>query len=226
MSYGEYLGAGSTITKGLWHLNGNSNDSSGNGKNGTDTNITYSLANGKFGQGAGFNGSSSKIVVASSDVGITNSFTIVSCFKSGISDIVNTTVFELRQNSGANNYIGIQGFTGSTFRVLLYNSSGTVFKDYRTSTSIAQGVFYCVIVTWDGTNLIVYLNGNKETLTKTIDTSSSQTNTNRNIYIGVEAGTGNYWNGSLDEIILENVAWSEPQIYKHTTYTRGRFGIL
>ena len=61
MSLGEYNGAGSGTTKLLAHLNGNSNDSSGNANNGSDTNITYSLANGKLGQGAGFNGSSSLI---------------------------------------------------------------------------------------------------------------------------------------------------------------------
>ena len=58
---GEYLGAGASTTKLLLHLNGKSTDSSGNGNNGTNSNITYSLANGKFGQGAGFNGSSNSI---------------------------------------------------------------------------------------------------------------------------------------------------------------------
>lgn len=43
---------------------GNSNDSSGEGNNGTDTNITYGTAYGKYGQGALFNGTTSKIVVA------------------------------------------------------------------------------------------------------------------------------------------------------------------
>lgn len=45
----------------LYHLNGNSIDYSGNGQNGADTNISYAAAYGKFGQGAAFNGSSSKI---------------------------------------------------------------------------------------------------------------------------------------------------------------------
>src|SRR6266481_77730 len=42
---------------GLWHLNGNSVDASNKNHNGTDTLIVYSLANGKLGEGAGFNGS-------------------------------------------------------------------------------------------------------------------------------------------------------------------------
>ena len=48
MSLGEYIP--NSNTKLLLHLNGNSTDSSGNGNNGTDTNITYGLGYGKFGQ--------------------------------------------------------------------------------------------------------------------------------------------------------------------------------
>lgn len=48
--------------KGHWPLNGNSNDSSGNGMNGTDNNITY--IKGKFGQSADGNGTDSYISIA------------------------------------------------------------------------------------------------------------------------------------------------------------------
>ena len=51
--------------KGYWRFNGNSNDASGNGNNGTDTAIIYSQANGRLGQGAGFNGTSSFISLGS-----------------------------------------------------------------------------------------------------------------------------------------------------------------
>ena len=57
MSLGEYLGAGSAVTKFLLHLNGNSQDSSGNSLNGTDTSMSYSKNYGRFNEGAYFNGS-------------------------------------------------------------------------------------------------------------------------------------------------------------------------
>lgn len=47
--------------KGLWHFNGDSVDSSGNGYNGADTSIVYATSSGKLGQGADFNGTNSKI---------------------------------------------------------------------------------------------------------------------------------------------------------------------
>lgn len=50
--------------KGYWKFEGNSNDYSENGNNGTDTDITYSNSAGVLGQGAGFNGTSSKITAS------------------------------------------------------------------------------------------------------------------------------------------------------------------
>jgi len=47
-----------------WRFEGNANDSTANANHGTATDVTYSTANGKFGQGGGFNGTSSKIVGA------------------------------------------------------------------------------------------------------------------------------------------------------------------
>ena len=50
-----------------YKLDGNSNDSVGT-NNGTDTAITYSVANGKINQGAGYNGSTSKITISNTSV--------------------------------------------------------------------------------------------------------------------------------------------------------------
>jgi hypothetical protein len=64
-----------------YRFNGNSNDASGNGNNGTDTNITYSQANGRLNQGAGFNGTSSRIVLGNVlNIGL-NSLTLSTWFK-------------------------------------------------------------------------------------------------------------------------------------------------
>ena len=50
----------------VYHMEGNSNDSSGNSRNGTDTSITYNSSYGRLGgQGALFNGTSSKIIIPS-----------------------------------------------------------------------------------------------------------------------------------------------------------------
>ena len=47
-----------------YRMEGNSNDSSTSGANGSDTSVSYNSSYGKFGQGASFNGSSSRIQAA------------------------------------------------------------------------------------------------------------------------------------------------------------------
>src|SRR3990172_11812228 len=54
--------SGSTNLKGHWKLDANSNDFSGSGPNGSDTDVSYVEA--KYSNGASFNGSSSKIEFA------------------------------------------------------------------------------------------------------------------------------------------------------------------
>jgi hypothetical protein len=68
--------------KGLWHLNGSSADSSGNGKNGTDAHITYSGASGKFGIGVSANADGSKIAIPANTLGTigTGDFAVVFWF--------------------------------------------------------------------------------------------------------------------------------------------------
>lgn len=59
----------------LYHLEGNSNDSSGNGDNGTDTSMTYGNSYGKIKQGAYFNGSA--YITLGTGINPSNTFTIL-----------------------------------------------------------------------------------------------------------------------------------------------------
>ena len=127
MNLGEYNGAGSSTTKLLLHLNGNSNDSSGNSNNGTDTDITYGQAYGKFGQGASFNGSSSKISLPDNfDFG-TSGLTVLSWIKT-TEETNLTTIFFVQDNDNSNNPI----------INLSINSDGTVLGQVRGQTNTAN----------------------------------------------------------------------------------------
>lgn len=92
------------LTDGLvayYKLDGNSNDIFGN--NGTDTNITYSAANGKLIQGAGFNGTSSYIVTGSNmDLSSTNVVT-VSLWTNADTSVGTKILFQHSINADANN---------------------------------------------------------------------------------------------------------------------------
>ena len=123
-----------------WKLDGNSNDAAGS-NNGTDTDITYSSGNGKIGQGAGFNGTTSKIVGQSTIILPVNA-TIACWFKvNGVPSNANIVLFgyktagnkaELSIKTGYNRGGPIQFACGDSRGSAYENfmdSSGTTFYD-------------------------------------------------------------------------------------------------
>jgi hypothetical protein len=218
---GEYIGAGSAITKGLWHLNGNSTDSSGNGNNGTDTAITYSLANGKFGQGAGFNGSSSKI-----------DYTLAQ----GVSDYTVSCWFKVTGTNLMTMWSAISGSYEDIIRQ--YATNGIVFhtnssynidpiRDIGGTCDIPAGVWHNAVLTVKITGATYtasgYVNG---LLLQTASSAYTKISWTGNHRLGGLIYENAYWgNGNLDEVIIENVAWSPEKIKKYYTFTKGRFGI-
>lgn len=213
---GEYISAGSSTTKLLLHLNGNSTDSSGNGNSGTDTAITYSLANGKLGQGARFNGSSSYIQITNSaSLVLTNNFTISLWFKPN----------NLTQN---NTYIFTKGSPGSSYGMLWEYVNDTVeffggSVDFRTGSQIVIGDtnWHNIIYTFDGTTLNGCLDGsNKISVNKS---GLSLANLTGNMFIGSASTSANFCACNIDELIIENRAWSASEIKKYYTNSLGRF---
>lgn len=228
---GEYIGAGASTTKLLLHLEGSSTDSSGNGNNGTDTNITYSQANGKFGQGALFNGSNSKITIAdNASLKPTTGFT-VSAWINKTNKTTNGVVF----NSGAENPNSPYYFSG--FRLIVSNSGGLYGQIGANNTSITvgstggtqidAGVWYHVVYTWSGTNHYLYINGTQ--IYASANTTAPSYQATNYVKIGCRALIGGsediFFGGSIDEVIVENVDWGAEKIKKYYTYSKGRFGI-
>lgn len=223
MSLGEYLGSGSGITKGLYHLNGSSADYSGNGNNGTDTAITYSLANGKFGQGALFTrASSSKINLGTSPITGSSSRTI--SFWTKINSFNNNTTFFGQGTLTTGNAFYIYTTTNQNVGVGVYGSANVVTGN----TVLTTGTWYHIAVTYTGTSSIsttntkIYINGVPKTTTgsdsATVNTSAT------GYYIGARMdGAADYMDGSIDEFIIENVAWSAEKVKKYYTYAKGRF---
>lgn len=219
---GEYLGAGSGITKGLWHLNGSSVDSSGNGNNGTDTNITYGLAYGKLGQGALFNGNSSKI--ATPVIPITNTSFTVSLWAKLTSVTATAYMFFAQGNTGSNNQIISLGTTNGTEIELVNRNDSLVGLATSFSHGMSAGIYYNISWVCTTTNSKLYING--KLLNDTNFTANSGTFNTQNIGVRQRVSYDSYMNGAIDEVIVENVAWSAEKVKKHYTYSKGRFGII
>ena len=232
MTLGEYLGAGSATTIGLWHLNGSSADNSGNGNNGTDTAITYGAAYGKFGQGARFNGSSSKISVPqaiSLGTGV-RTFVFWLSTTSNVPDgpgLISYTTSSSGTDQCTIRILGSDtgvGYVGK-LRVFLRGAAGeNVYRD--SGIVLNDGVERAIIVTIDIANhaINIYVNGIANQSAQT-GTTLSAIDTTGTVYFGADMlGTG-YFACNLDEIIIENVVWSATQVKKYYTNAKGRFGI-
>lgn len=211
---GEYLGAGASTTKLLLHLNGNSTDSSGNGNNGTDTSITYSLANGIFGQGAGFNGTSSKIKCTPAGAAV---FTM--SFWMNATALTNGRFIANRNRSDGKADKGIAITTGNKLRFNTYD--GVTPLNIISNLALSTGVWYHIVGVFNGSSSQLYINSvldNSGTL-GTFTTGSE-------VHLGASGAGGDYFSGKIDEFIIEDVVWTPEYIKKYYTYSKGRFGIL
>jgi hypothetical protein len=218
---GEYLGAGASTTKLLLHLNGNSTDSSGNNNNGTDTNITYSQANGKFGMGAGFNSASNSKIVFGSVITPMGQKTISLWLKNN----QDSWCFILRNCFNGNSSNGIGVDNSGSFEI--NRSSGTKVLSISPTTNVKDNVWHNVIFTWDGTtnaNMVkLYVDGKLESQA-TANYTETLTPT-YNLTLGQYNDSYDY-TGALDEVIIENRAWSAEEVKKYYTNSRGFFATI
>ena len=100
---------------------------------------------------------------------------------------------------------------------------GTVtYNILKTSEVVAYNKWYYGVLTWDGTNTKLYLNGNLG-----ISLAQSGNVPDRVFYIGANnysGGLGNYWLGRLDEVRIYDAAMPTSQIKEQ--YYAGLNGLL
>ncbi len=185
-----------------YKLDSNANDSSGNGYNGTATDVTY--GNGRFGNAGEFNGTSSYI-----STGINVSTTLMTSrsysfwFKQNLNTntsrifgganagVTNNGMFRIREDNGTINYYSI--------------NNGV----YTWTTTLTNDVWTHVALTDTGSLAKLYING-VEIASPSTSTFTTTTNTNLQIGRG-RANSGsitNYANGSIDQVRIFNSALS------------------
>ena len=176
-----------------YKLDGNSNDSVGS-NNGTDTSVTYSAGNGKIVQGAGLNGSSSKILLGSNVGAFTDA----------------SWAAWIKTTASGNNQVIADNVSGSgwTFR-LLVSSAKAMFSlvNYGVgggtncvgATSINNGSWHHIVGTRSGGNYVIYVDGASDGTA----TGGTTTTTDMPLAFGCEyyGGTGfEFFNGAIDEL--------------------------
>jgi hypothetical protein len=182
-----------------YKLDGNSTDIFGN--NGTDTNITYSAANGKLTQGAGFNGLSSYIINgANLDLSATNKISISFWVK--FTSVGALVLFEQSTNYNSNNAFIININAGKIEAG--QHTTGASYNAGATAVTLNDGNWHHILVVYDrslsgSAQTNIYLDG-ATSFTSTLSTTLSGNFGAFRLYIGARAGTSLFFNSAIDEI--------------------------
>jgi hypothetical protein len=222
-------------TKAYYPLNGNSRDFSGNTNTGTDTAITY--PQGRFGQAAKFNGSSSYITAPDSvSLSITGQLTISCLIKTTTTSLGH--IVEKDDESGFNRrgyniYMGSDG----TLSMSVGNNSG--YPTATTTKKFNDNKWHNVVgVYTPSTSIRVYVDGVLEAISTT-SISASITDNTRAFNMGYRNngfGPDRYFNGLIDEVIIESRAWTAKEVetyyrksmlnYKQRTFAQALLAFL
>lgn len=197
-----------------YNLDGTSRDSI-SGSLGNDQAITYSAANGKVGQGASFNGSSSRIT----DIRSMSTF----------SYIQNTGVFSINvwlKRSSIGSLVFIMGNTPTTvekgffwgftaanaMRIVLINGSGTAALDYTSGSVISDTNWHMWTLVGNGMNVKIYRDASLVATSGSIGTLSSGDST-RLLTIGqITNFVANWYAGQQDIAYFYNHSLSQGEI--------------
>jgi len=216
--------------QGVWHHSqsptGNILDSSSNGRDLTSSGSMTSddLVDGKIAKGLDFDGTDDVLYRSSGSVGLANAWTVEHIFK-GDTWSGSQFLFSLRPSSGVANGIDIQNGTYN-YEIEFFDSNGSTIKDYARNSAFSTGTWYVLTVTWDGTNLKIYVNGTEDTnINKRTDGSGSQTSTDRIISLWARYTTSQYYfDGIGDEVRLSSTARSAAWI--KASYNSGNNTLL
>lgn len=207
----EYLWAGSAVTKWLYHLNWNSNDASGNGNNGTATNVTW--VDGRFWKCASLSWWTSGLISMSSAWMSLTTFNHSAWFYTGSTSIQAITWW-------SSNWCPNINLVSWKITLARQNQleliSSTI--DYPLNSRVFVSVNYTQ--SWWSWDIELYVDwqlNNTNTITNTFSTYW-------NFQIWRYA---TFWtfNWQIDEVIIENRAWTPEEVQKYYTYAKGRFGI-
>lgn len=205
----------STLTSnidGYWKFEGNSNDSVGS-NNGSDTTITYSTGNGKIGQGAGFNGSSS-LIKKTSPTGL----------PSGSSDISVCGWARLANTTNDQEVVAFGTDSAHQLAALVVKAGGNLgFQGFSNDVSVtwspSTATWYFLCYTLTGQSVNFYVNASQQGTTQTLGSAPNIGSTYLQFGAIFNSGPSNFWTDALDEIGIWGCVLTTSQIT--TLYNNG-----
>jgi hypothetical protein len=216
-------------------FNGNANDESGNGNNGTVNGAT--LTTDRFGNANNaylFNGSTNYITVPySNTIGVQNSLTISAwIFMDGGTSL--TYPPRVLQITGGYGHGGDAGYdllcwgnsnVSRTFQARYYNNDGGTNIWINPTSSITSLTWHHLVFCANGSTGkgLFYVDG-VLTDSTTGGTINSCNYNGNSLYIGTESTFYGYWGGKLDDIRIYNRALSDVEVY--ALYNSEKAGLI
>lgn len=196
-----------------WRFEGNSNDSKGS-NNGTDTSITYSTGNGKFGQGAGFTAGSSMITVGTDSSLNCSSAITISMWVNPATFSAGAKAFYFRGNATFTSYLDFRQKSNAG-NLQYITSVGGAETDWETDAShLTAGTWtHVAVVHTSGSEPLIYVNGSSVAITKTYGSGNSLPNVATGLAgFGEEVDTVKEYGGAMDDAAIFSRALSASEV--------------
>ena len=197
-AYGFDEGSGTTVT-----------DQSGNGNNGTIANATWA-ATGKYGHALQFNGTNARINVPdAASLHLTTGLTLEAWVNpSTVNGAWRDVIYK-----GDDNYY-LSATSCCSGRPAGGGIIGGSYGEAYGSVNLTTSTWAYLAVTYDGSNVRLYVNGTQ--VASTAHTGAISTSTNQ-LQIGGDSLYGQYFAGMIDEVRLYNTALTAAQIQTDMT---------
>ena len=197
-----------TDNAGLWHFEGNADDTSGNGNNGTVNGAT--IVAGRVGSEAYLFNGSSNYITAPSDLSlqITGDISIAAWIKAnGYAQWGSIIQYSNPGEAEANNYLyNIAWANGSGDLRLFweYGGGNNVTTDF--STNLDTGRWYHIVAVRDTSENKAYLYVDGELFDSQVYSNNPTGGGTAQLWIGKDPNAGVHFDGTIDEVAL----WSRP----------------
>jgi hypothetical protein len=219
---------------GYWRFEGNSSDDSPTYSNaGTDTNITYGAGTGEFGQGASFNGTTSKIVLNDQAQNhVAGNFTVGCWVKLDSADENSLAIQVYSQNTARAGFVFYAAGTSGHVTLISGKNTGTsqgTDWDQREGTiDVSDGTWHFVCGRYNGSTLDVFVDGVKDgTGTSWANNAAYAATTYERIGARNNSGSDTIaFKGILDDLWLFSRTLTDAEILGLYTQSTGNFFAL
>lgn len=187
---------------GYWRFEGEANDYSGNGYNGTITEAT-SVTDG-FGKAYSFDGSNDNIATT---LNLQNKFSISFWYKATSFTSGDTILSDTDTGAGqpANGFTINQGVSNGIYFTVYNGISGTGGSNFG---SLNNGEWHHLVAVFDGSTTYAYTDG----VLKDSDSGAIMTAPSQGFTMGGDTLNGNFFNGVLDEVMVFNKTLNSSEI--------------